>query len=222
MYTYAFLPESAALLELPAGIAGALQIVWDAGIGALVEPDLDVEAIQLSDERLMRAVLHHDQVIREVFEQTVLLPLRFGTYFVSTEKLLEHLQAHAADYLEKLAELLDKAEYALKLTPVDSTPPPKSEDAKGKGYFLAKKQQFQHQLEQQQHKQSEFEQLQAAIATLHLDMRLDTPRDGIERIHLLVKRTDEPALVEHFNQWMAQCPHWQISLSDAIPPYHFV
>lgn len=222
MYIYAFIPESAALLELPAGIAGSLQAVCDSGIGALVEPELDVEVLQSSDEQLMRAVLHHDQVIREAFEQTVLLPLRFGTYFVSGEKLLEHLQIHAAEYLDKLAELSSKAEYTLKLTPAELTTAPESEDTSGKGYFLAKKQQFQRQLEQQQQQQSELEALQQAIATFYLDTHLDTPRDGIERIHLLVKRTDEPALTEHLNQWIALCPHWQLSLGEALPPYHFV
>lgn len=222
MYTYAFIPESAARLELPAGIAGSLQAVWDSGIGALVEAELDVEALQRSDERLMRAVLHHDQVIREMFEQTVLLPLRFGTYFVSSEKLLEHLQVHAAAYLDKLAELSDKVEYTLKLIPPDLTAVTNAEDASGKGYFLAKKQQFQRQLEQQQQKQSELEALQEAIASLYPNWRLDTPRDGIERIHLLVDRADESALSTHFNQWSALSPHWQLSLGEALPPYHFV
>jgi Gas vesicle synthesis protein GvpL/GvpF len=222
MYTYAFIPESAALLELPAGIAGSLQAIWDSGIGALVEAELDVEALQRSDEQLMRAVLHHDQVIREVFERTVLLPLRFGTYFVSSDKLLEHLQAHAAEYLDKLAELSDKAEYTLKLIPVDPITATDSEETSGKGYFLAKKQQFQRQLEQQQQQQSELEALQAAIAFLYPNWRLDTPRDGIERIHLLVNRADESALSDHFNQWLSLCSHWQLSLGEALPPYHFV
>ena len=222
MYTYAFIPESAARLELPAGIAGSLQTVWDSGIGAIVEAELDVEALQRSDEQLMQAVLHHDQVIREMFEQTVLLPLRFGTYFVSSDKLLEHLQAHAAEYLDKLAVLSDQAEYTLKLVLVEPITATDPEDTSGKGYFLAKKQQFQRQLEQQQQQQSELGILKEAIATLYPNWRLDTPRDGIERIHLLVNRTHEPVLADHLNQWIALCSHWQLSLSEALPPYHFV
>ncbi|NJR66901.1 MAG: hypothetical protein HC772_18870 [Leptolyngbyaceae cyanobacterium CRU_2_3] len=74
MYIYAFLPNPTRLLALPLGISGSLQIIAVKDLAALVELDLDVLALQDSDERLMQAILAHDRVTRAVFQQTTLLP----------------------------------------------------------------------------------------------------------------------------------------------------
>ncbi|GAB4155338.1 MAG: GvpL/GvpF family gas vesicle protein [Cyanobacteria bacterium J069] len=225
MYTYAFVLQSAASIVLPAGISGELVLLYEQNVGAVVEPGLDLAVLEQSDERLMRAVLHHDQVIREIFEQVPVLPLRFGTQFVLPEKLLEHLRLHAETYQATLARLTGQAEYTLKLSPRS----PASEDAdpapmpsKGRDYFLAKKQQFQQQLDRQQQQQAELLALKAAIAQDYPALQFDEPRDGIERLHLLVKRQDEAALYESLAGWRSRCPGWHLALSEALPPYHFV
>lgn len=225
MYTYAFVLESAGSMMLPAGIIGELMLLHEQGVGAVVEPGLDLEALKQSDDRLMRAVLHHDQVIRELFEQVPVLPLRFGTQFVSQEKLLEHLHLHAAAYQATLARLAGQAEYTLKLSPrsPDAAPPnPLATAGTGRDYFLAKKQQFQQQLDRQQQQQTELQALRAAIAQEYPALQVDEPRDGIERLHLLVKRADEALLHESLEKWRSHCPGWQMALSEALPPYHFV
>jgi hypothetical protein len=222
MYTYAFLPRSEAPPELPEGILGSLALVNGAYLSAVVELELRAEQLQSSDEQLMQAVLAHDRVIRELFRQTVVLPLRFGTYFVSREGLLEHLEARSSEYLQKLANLQGKAEYVLKLTPVERSQPSIEADLKGKDYFLAKKQRYQSQAEQQQQQQNELEQLMRAIAEHYPGSVRSEPKDGVERVYLLASFLSTFTPHHKLPNWQSQCPHWQLNLGEALPPYHFV
>lgn len=147
MYTYAFFPTANTPAQLPEGIANSLHLVTVDQLAALVEPDLSIEVLQSSDDLLMQAVLCHDQVIREMFEQTPLLPLRFGTYFVSHQGLVEHLETHHREYLEKLKKIAGQAEFLLKLKPLTVPEFAIPNELKGRDYFLAKKQQYQMQTE---------------------------------------------------------------------------
>ncbi|HEY9747959.1 MAG TPA: GvpL/GvpF family gas vesicle protein [Allocoleopsis sp.] len=223
MYTYAFLNTPTHPLELPQGIDGALELVSCDRLCALVEPKLSFEALQENDAQLVEAVLIHDRVIRELFQQTPLLPLRFGTRFVSAEGLLTHLQTHGQDYLTKLTTFCGKAEYTLKLTPlvlaVESALP---NETQGREYFLAKKRRFQSQFEQQQQQTNEWQALVQAIALTYPNPVLGEAQDGSQRVYLLVSQQDEPQLYDYLEAWQAQCPHWELTLSEALPPYHFV
>lgn len=222
MYTYAFLRSSAALLDLPTGIVGDLELIQVNQLSALVEPDLSVEPLQNGDDRLMQAVLAHDLVIREVFQQAVVLPLRFGTCFVSKEGLVEHLQSHSSEYLTRLASLEGKAEYTIKFVPLElpevSIPP----ETTGKNYFLAKKQRYQTQAELQQQQQDELLNIVQAIAQIYPNLVQSEPGDGIQRLYLLADQLQAPDLQAHFQTWQTQCQWWEMALGEALPPYHFV
>ena len=221
MYTYAFFHSSTPPLNVLAGIAGEVQVVENGQLSALVEPDLEIEVLQTDDSQLVQAVLIHDRMICELFWQTTILPLRFGTCFVSQESLLEHLGTHQDSYLAKLARLEGKAEYRLKLTPCElpvSTPP----DVKGKQYFLAKKQQYQDQQALQEQRQSQLEQVFRSISKAYPDYRVTEATEGVEKLYLLVDRQQETQLYQHLQAWQNQSSHWELMLGEALPPYHFV
>ncbi|MBD1912909.1 MULTISPECIES: GvpL/GvpF family gas vesicle protein [unclassified Leptolyngbya] len=227
-YTYALLPPDA-MLVLPEGIAGALQRIPVGSLDALVEVGLDIETLQSDDARLMRAVLHHDQVIREAFEQTDLLPLRFGTCFRSQTDLENHLQDNADAYLAKLAKVKGKAEYTVRLKPVVASASAIPAEAGGKAYFLAKKRQFQEQFEQQQQRQQQRDVLREAIAQIYPHLFTAEPRDGMERLYFLADFSRGNGLAEppqspqgYLEQWQALCPLWEVMLDAPLPPYHFV
>jgi hypothetical protein len=222
MYTYAFCKISSTSLILPEGIANSIQVVGNGELSALVEPALDLEAIQAEDDRLLQAVLIHDRVLRTFFQQTTILPLRFGTQFVSLEGLQQHLQAHQTQYLAKLTQLTGKAEYTLKLNPTENSDSLISPNATGKQYFLAKKQHYQNQLAQQQQQQVEFQQMLHTIAQLYPDFVLVEPSDGTKRVYLLGDRQKETELQQQLHDWQTLCPHWDLQLGEALPPYHFV
>jgi hypothetical protein len=143
-YTYAFLETPATVLELPVGIGVSVLLISHAGVSALVEPEVSLESLQNDDERLIQAVLSHDRVICELFRQTTILPLRFGTSFVSKESLLTYLEFHAEEYLEKLRQLNGKAEYILKFIPRTLDEPVITPEAGGRQYFLAKNNVIKH------------------------------------------------------------------------------
>ncbi|MCS6812784.1 MAG: GvpL/GvpF family gas vesicle protein [Cyanobacteria bacterium] len=222
MYAYALVKMTDAALVLPKGIVGELHLLGTEDLGAIVEPALSITDIQQDDELLMQAVLHHDQVIRAVFQQTPLLPLRFGTQFTSAAVLLAHLQAEADTYLSRLAHLADNAEYTLKLIPQPMPEEPIDlSTAKGRDYFLAKKQRYQAQQDWLQRQATELTELQQAIVRCYPTQLDNNPQDGQHRWHILAPQP-APTLLEQVKMWQAQYPHWAIHLSEALPPYHFV
>ena len=222
MYTYTFLAFSPDRIVLPTGITGSLELVRINQIAAVVEPELAFETLQASDERLIQAVLIHDRIIRELFNQTTVLPLRFGTRFVSREKLVEHLEIHEAAYLKKLIQLTGKAEYPLKLIPAAQPEPSIDATVKGRDYFLAKKQRIQTQADWQQQQQMERSRLAQLLAQTDLFFQEAEPNEGIERFYLLSDRQNEDLLLKSLESWQSVCPHWELSIGEGLPPYHFV
>lgn len=222
MYTYAFCKNLSTSLMLPEGIANSIQMVGNGELSALVEPALDLEAIQAEDDRLLQAVLIHDRILRTFFQQTTILPLRFGTQFVSLEGLQQHLDTHQSEYLAKLAQLTGKAEYALKLNPIESSDLLISPGTTGKAYFLAKKQHYQNQLARQQQQQGELQQVLQTIAQHYPDLILVDSSDGTRRVYLLGDRKKETELQQQWQEWQTLCSHWHLQLGEALPPYHFV
>lgn len=222
MYTYAFLMSDVPL-DLPEGIWGALELVTKERLAALVEPNLPLATLQQTDRLLMQAVLSHDRVIQELFQQTTVLPLRFGTCFVSQQRLLEHLQFHQLEYLEKLAQLQGKAEYAVKLMPLPLPDFSIPADVQGKDYFLAKKRIYQDQAEWQQQQQQELQRLHHLIQKRYANaVRGSETEDGIERIYLLHPHQAEHQLQTYLADWQEQSRCWSLSLGERLPPYHFV
>lgn len=222
MYIYAFLPTPDQPLDLPDGIDGSLELVSVADLSALVELELNLEMIEKNDERLVQTVLWHDRILRDVFNQTALLPLRFGTQFTHREALVNHLKLNREGYLARLNRLKNKAEYTLKLIPMELSGVQMPKDLKGKDYFLAKKQQLQNQLTQQQQQQAELTELKEKLAQTYDEWVMGEAQDGVEKIFLLVRRSEESALMDAFREWQANCLHWQLQLGEGLPPYHFV
>jgi hypothetical protein len=223
MYTYAFLLNSDQALDLPEGIWGSLELVRVAKLAALVEPDLALESLQQNDRQLMQAVLSHDRVIQDLFQQTAVLPLRFGTYFVSRQGLLDHLQSRQRQYLDKLNYLQGKAEYVLKLIPVSLSGSTVTAELKGRDYFLAKKQLYTNQTEWQQQQHSELQALISLINEHYPEaVRGSETNDGSERFYLLCSQSEQQHLQNQLKQWQQQYHRWQISLGETLPPYHFV
>jgi hypothetical protein len=228
MYTYAFLKPLKAPFELPFGLVNPLElIISNKEIAALVEPELSLEDLKDNEARLMEAVLSHDRVLCEMFQKTTVLPLRFGTYFLSRETLLEHLESHSELYLPKLNYFEGKGEYLLKISPreysvgellpVSET----TEPASGRNYFLQKKRAYQLQQEYQQQQKEQWEEL-LSFFNSHYHTLLGEPQGAIERLYLLVSRQEEFILGERVQQWQLLTPHWELHLSNALPPYHFL
>ncbi len=244
LYTYAFVRWPVALsgqFELPPGIAGSLQIltgkdtIEDASdyatdpdlasaensLAALVEPDLDIAKLQTYDRQLVQAVLSHDRVIQSIFQQTTVLPLRFGTCFPSALALQAHLQSQRSHYAASLQQWADQAEYLLTLLPVVAAIPPLDTSLTGKAYFLAKKQHIQAEAEFQRQQQDEFNGLLAELAH-HYGVHRSEAQAGVEKVYVLGDRRSLPDLVAQTTVWNRTCQYWRVTVGEALPPYHFM
>ena len=221
-YTYAFLETPVADLELPVGISDRILLIDNAGISAVVEAKVSLESIQNDDEKLIQAVLSHDRVICELFRQTTVLPLRFGTSFASKQSLLMHLESHANEYLEKLRKLDGKIEYILKFIPQTPEAPTIGNETGGRQYFLAKKQRYKTQQEFYAAQTAEWENAVEQITEIYKSAIVDRPENEATRIYLLVSIQEENILAEQFLTWQKACPRWELQLGEALPPYHFI
>lgn len=228
MYAYAFMETPTSPLKLPYGIAGRVEVLSSAHLSALVEADLSWETLQDNDELLMQAVLSHDRVVCELFAQMAVLPLRFGTCFVGRERLEEYLDSHARLYREKLAFLKGKAEYTLKCRLLEEEVSARDSELGGRGkgeggreYFLAKKQLYQLQRSRQRQQEQEWQSLLGAISQFYPDSVQGESKGNVECIYLLGSREEELLLMRRVQDWQVQCSSWELSLGNALPPYHF-
>ncbi|MBF2028791.1 MAG: GvpL/GvpF family gas vesicle protein [Oscillatoriales cyanobacterium C42_A2020_001] len=217
MHVYALLKTPTFPLNLPKGVVSALELVVCEQLAAVVERELGLEELQENDATLLQAVLAHDRVIRELFGQTTVLPLRFTT-FPALEELTNDLQTRQANYLETITQLEGKAEYTIKLSPIARETTPIPSDLKGKDYFLAKKQQHQEQQHQQALQSQELAQIYQAIA-----QRYSTQTNpDLQQIHILTDRSNSPQLQQEVAILQNCFKSWEILLSEALPPFHFV
>lgn len=222
MYTYAFLKTPLTPLTLPPGMNAFVQTADAGQLSAVIEPALTLESLQEDDALLVQAVLAHDRILCSLFLQTTILPLRFGTSFSSLSSLLAHLHTHQQTYLSKLAQLDDKAEYTLKLTPVTVPELSIAPEVKGKDYFLAKKQQYQAQLSYQKQQEKAMRQIEQTIAQTSPHHYLSEAENGDKTLYLLVARDRESQLCQQIQTLQQQNPQWELNLGEALPPYHFV
>lgn len=222
IYTYAFLKTPVTTLNLPQGIAGEIKLVEGGNLSALVEFGVSWETIQADETLLMQAVLAHDQVLCEVYWQTVLLPLRFGTFFATTEALVAHLEAQKTQYLRQLESFAGKAEYTVKLIPKPLPAGEISTTLTGKQYFLAKKQRFQTQQTFQTEQAEQAQQLYRLIVQAYPNSIAGSAQSHAERFYLLVDLNEATQLAQQFQEWQQVAAHWELQLSEPLPPYHFV
>jgi hypothetical protein len=207
-------------------------------LAAVVEPQIALGEIEADDRQLIQAVLAHDRVIQALFQQTPVLPLRFGTCFQNRDALLNHLDQHYSHYCQQLQWFQGKAEYTLKCQPrelevpsiqpkpliPESTPEsiPESRSAKGRNYFLAKKQQFLDQSDRQARQTQELQWVIKAIQRSYPDAVHPPSETPEERLYLLVGHRRLSHLQKQLSQWQTQAPSWELQLSEPLPPYHFV
>ncbi|NEP15508.1 MAG: hypothetical protein F6J97_01250 [Leptolyngbya sp. SIO4C1] len=208
LYAFCLLPGDDAALDgavlgnsdldwLPPGLYQTVRLVSQGRVGAVIEADIDLTAMQQDDAQLVTAVVNHDRVICDLFETLTLLPLRFGTQFVSEAALRSHLQSHATDYQARLQSLVGKAEYCLKLAPL-VLPTDQAAPA-----------------------EQQLTQLQDALRQTFLAVQFESSSETSACRAYLLTEQSSAGLQQTVEAWQVTYPLWDISLSEARPPYHF-
>ncbi|NES98526.1 MAG: hypothetical protein F6K32_25785 [Desertifilum sp. SIO1I2] len=220
MYVYAFIQTPSQDMELPQGIVGKLEVVSWEGLAAVVEAEISpakIEAIAKDDELLKHAYITHGLVTYQLFQIVTILPLKFYHCFADLASLKSHLQSHHQTYLQSLKRFENRGEYLIKLTPQDPPSASISTEAKGRDYFLAKKQVIQQQ--------QDFKQQQADEQNLLIQQVEQAYPDVVIRenqICILTHRQSKFELQQTVENWQNICPTWELELSEAIPPYDFL
>lgn len=221
IYVYALCPSPPVPLSLPEGIAhDEVDLVVVGQLGAIAEPNIDIAQVKEDDAKLMEAVLAHDRVLGHMFDQTPLLPLRFGTQFTDEVALETFLESHEATYRERLDTLQDKAEYLLKLSRRSLDMPEIDPSLKGRDYFLEKKRRLQAHAEALDQQENELQTLFDRLEQAGIPFVQSAPQEGEERLHILLAR-DADRTQALMVDWQQQLPTWQLTCSEPLPPYHF-
>lgn len=224
LYLYALIGTPAIdLSAFSLGLRNPLHVVGQASLYGVVEEDPFAEGLPEDDQVLLAAVLQHDRIVQALFEQTPVLPLRFGSQFANCEQLEGYLVEHTALYTEQLQHFQDQAEFTLSFSPqsgVTPTLPPAAELPKGRDYFLAKKQRLLAENDRLQVQQSQWVSLQQSIQRAYPHCVWSDSESP--RAYLLVSFKREPHLRKQVQQWEQTYAEWQIQVSPPLPPYHFV
>lgn len=221
IYVYALCPNPPAPLSLPEGMAhDEVDLVVVGELGAIAEAEVDIAQVKEDDVKLMDAVLAHDRVLGHLFDQTPLLPLRFGTQFKDEASLASFLESHETTYRDRLDTLHDKAEYLLKLAPKPLEMPEIDSTLKGREYFLAKKQRLQAHTDALNQQGDELQAFLVALEQAGIPFVQSTPQEGEERLHILLAR-DADSTQALMHDWQAWLSTWQLICSEPLPPYHF-
>lgn len=221
LYSYAFLETPSLPLILPQGAASQVVLIKGTNLAAIVEPGISLESFQDNDEKVIEMALCHDRVVCELFQQITVLPVQFGICFNSQKNLLIHLESNTEKYRHQLKQINGKTEFTLKLIPVilEEVAPVK---ARGKDYFLAKKQQYQNQRNFSIAQAQEKQYLIDLITTSNNYPVVVKEKEQEVTIHILVNIEDKNLFLEQVLSWQRACPRWNLSLGDALPPYHFI
>ena len=233
IYTYAILLAPAPS-DLPLGITGKpIEYLQGDRLIAVIESDIDVEALNhLPEQALMQAIVQHDRLICELFAERSLLPLRFGTAFVSIDALETYLQEEQEKLLASLSRLNGYAEFLI----TGAAIAPKAEvetNLKGKNYLLAKRSQYLQQEQWRLQLQTEvLDYRQWLINSLNSEadsktykpefQQVETQGSEDVRVYGLLPRSQVEMLQQVTRSWQEQNSHWQILWSPALPPYHFL
>lgn len=221
IYVYALCPTPAHALSLPEGMtAPQVELVVAGELGAIAEHNIDIAQVKGDDAQLMEAVLAHDRVLGHLFDQTPLLPLRFGTQFKDGDSLSTFLASHEATYRDRLERLQDKAEYLLKLAPASLDLPEVENTLKGREYFLEKKRRMQAYSDAQSQQAAELQNFLVTLEAQAIPFVQSEPKEGEERLHVLLARDADQAQAL-VTRWQQQLSLWQITCSEPLPPYHF-
>lgn len=165
--------------------------------------------------------MDHDRVIQELFQSTTVLPLRFGTSFLSEAHLMEHLQEKQQYYIDQLQQLSDKAEYLVKLLPYTYTSETEPIEKTGRSYFLAKKRRYEAQSNYQAQQQQEFNDFCQFLEAQPCEIvQGKGDDDDVERLFILLQRSQEDWFRHLLHNHTARC--WHVQVGEALPPYHFV
>ena len=182
-----------------------------------------------SDISPQSAALDHARVISDCFQQSTVLPFRFGTVFSDDASLRRSIRSNQRNFQANLAQLHGKTEMHIKVTLEDCCREQLAtgfavDKSAGKGYLSDLRQTALRQRERQTVARTLSMQMNRMFAPLEEEVscrQLESGKMQLDVSHLIDRRLVERYLNKFAaaKQVMSAC---QLQLSGPWPPYHFV
>lgn len=207
------------------GIAGAQVFGYPSGEFAVIVSEYDRTSHTLDQ----RAILDHARVVSECFQNTTVLPFRFGTVFDNDEALRRSVRANRKAFVESVTKLRGKAEMHLKLIIKDGSLKEAMTDielpATAGGEYLTKlREKAARQRERQTRARAISVQVHKLFNPLDEEVcckKVDSGGMLIDIAHLV----DHKSVEKYQNRYTTIGKHLkdiEVQLSVPWPPYHFM
>ena len=209
-------------LEAHRGVLGNQIFLYPASDFAVVVSEHTPE-----DKLEQKSAVDHARVIAACFEQSTVLPFRFGTVFSSDDVLRRTVRSNQRQFNANVERLRGKSEMHLKVVLEDGGPnSPKyaSKASAGKEYLSRLRETATLQRDRQTKAKAVFMQMHRMFSPLEEEIacrRTDKGQMMLDIAHL-IKRGNEARYQNKYSTASQSLRDCQMMLSGPWPPYHFV
>ena len=175
-----------------------------------------------------RSGVDHARVIADCFQQSTVLPFRFGTVFNDDESLRKSIRSNQRQFLGNIEKLRGKTEMHLKVFVDDCASHAADKhapvEAQGREYFTSLRENAGRQRERQTRARAVSFQMHRLFMPLDEEVSCRLTESGkmmLDIAHLIDRKCVERYL-NKFSTTSALMRQYQMQLSGPWPPYHFV
>jgi hypothetical protein len=208
-------------LESVVGVSGNQVFLYPASDLAVI-----VSEHNPAESLTQKAGMDHARVIADCFQQSTVLPFRFGTVFNDDESLRKSIRSNQRQFLSNIEKLRGKTEMHLKIFVEDASTKELSKMAEGVGreYLSSLRENAVRQRERQTRARAVSFQMHRLFNPLDEEVSCRLTESGkmvLDIAHLIDRKCVE-RYQNKFHTTSATMRDCQMQLSGPWPPYHFV
>ena len=211
-------------LETVHGVSGNQVFLYPASDLAII-----VSEHNPAESLSQKSGVDHARVIAECFQQSTVLPFRFGTVFDSDESLRKSIRSNQRQFLTNIDKLRGKTEMHLKIYVDDcclgkEAPKPATTDAVGREYLSHLRESASLQRERQTRARAISFQMHRLFMPLDEEVSCRVAENGkmlLDIAHLIERKHIE-RYQNKFAMTSAMMRECHLQMSGPWPPYHFV
>lgn len=199
-----------------------------ADLAVIVSEHLPEDTARLAGADSGVAARDHARVIASCFEQSTVLPFRFGTTFGDDDALRRSVRSNQRHFMANVERLRGKAEMHLKVLVDDICPEAKGAPHLARGAGQQYLSQLRESASRQRERQSRARALSIQMHRMFLPIaeeitckRTDSGKMLLDIAHLVDKKTVE-RYQNKYSSATLQMKDCAMQLSGPWPPYHFV
>ena len=200
-----------------------------ADLAVIVSEHLPEDAARLTGSTAQAAAREHARVVSGCFNQSTVLPFRFGTTFDDDDALRRSVRSNQRHFLANVERLRGKAEMHLKVLVDDVVAAPRDADYRpqagaGQQYLSNLRESASRQRERQSRARALSVQMHRMFLPIAEEItckRMESGKMLLDIAHLVDKKTVE-RYQNKYSSATVQMKDCAMQLSGPWPPYHFV